>query len=123
MPLPLKIAVDSVIGGKPLPAPIEAAVGWWTEGSSERILVLVVVLQLAIVALTQVQTLLAYVLRSQSGERMTLGFRAKLFRHSQRLSLSFHDDRGTADSIFRIQYDAPALQWITVYGVLPFTSA
>jgi len=122
MPLPLKIAVDSVIGGKPLPAPIEAAVGWWTEGSSERILVLVVVLQLAIVALTQVQTLLAYVLRSQSGERMTLGFRAKLFRHSQRLSLSFHDDRGTADSIFRIQYDAPALQWITVYGVLPFTA-
>jgi ATP-binding cassette, subfamily B, bacterial len=121
-PLPLKIAVDSSIGNKPLPAPIEAAVGWWTQGSASRILVFAVVLQLAIVALTQLQALLAYVLRSQAGERMTLGFRAKLFRHAQRLSLSFHDDRGTADSIFRIQWDAPALQWITVYGVLPFTA-
>ena len=121
-PVPLMIAVDSAIGDKPLPAPIEAAAGWWTQGSDSRILVLAVVLLLAIAAVTQAQTLLAYVLRSQAGERMTLGFRSKLFRHAQRLSLTFHDLRGTSDSIFRIQYDAPALQWITVYGVLPFTA-
>jgi ATP-binding cassette, subfamily B, bacterial len=121
-PLPLKIAVDSSIGDKPLPGPIESVVGWWTQGSASKILVVAVVLLLAIAAMTQLQALLAYVLRSQAGERMTLGFRAKLFRHAQRLSLTFHDVRGTSDSIFRIQYDAPALQWITVYGVLPFAA-
>src|SRR5262249_56352086 len=72
-PVPLKIAVDSSIGNKPLPAPIESTVGWWTQGSASRILIFAVVLQLAIVALIQLQTLLAYVLRSRTGERMTLG--------------------------------------------------
>ena len=61
--------------------------------------------------------------RPMTGERLTLNFRARLFRHVQRLAFAFHDARGTADTIYRIQYDAPALQWLTLNGVIPlFTS-
>jgi ATP-binding cassette subfamily B protein len=37
--------------------------------------------------------------------------------------LLFHDQKGTTDSIYRIQYDAPSIQWLTIYGFLPFLSA
>src|SRR5262249_5151144 len=56
------------------------------------------------------------------GERLTLAFRAQLFWHIQRLSLLFHDTRGTADSLFRIEYDAPSIQAIVINGVIPFIS-
>jgi ATP-binding cassette subfamily B protein len=52
-----------------------------------------------------------------------LDFRAKLFRHLQRLSLSYHDTKGAADSMYRLQYDAPSVQSITVNGVMPFISS
>ena len=52
-----------------------------------------------------------------------LDFRARLFAHVQRLSLSYHDARGSSDAAFRIQYDAPALQYITINGFLPLGSA
>src|SRR5439155_19984040 len=41
----------------------------------------------------------------------------------QRLSLSYHDRKGTADSLYRIQYDAAALQNLTVDGLVPFISS
>jgi ATP-binding cassette subfamily B protein len=63
------------------------------------------------------------VLRTHTGERITLDFRARLFRHVQRLAFTFHDTRGTADSIYCIQYDAPAIQWLTLYGVIPLLTS
>ena len=58
-----------------------------------------------------------------TGERMLRDFRAKLFRHVQRVSLSYHDLKGTADTLYRIQYDATALQDIVVIGLVPFFSS
>ena len=52
-----------------------------------------------------------------------LSFRAKLFRQLQRLSMSYHDSMGVNDSVYRIQYDAPAIQWIAIDGVIPFLTA
>src|SRR5262249_57882625 len=43
----------------------------------------------------------------------------ELFRHAQRLSLTYHDTRGTVDSTYRIQYDAPCVQWVVVEGTVP----
>src|SRR2546422_5633465 len=50
--------------------------------------------------------------------RSTLFPYTTLFR-----SLSYHDTRGTADSLYRIQYDAPAIQNVMVEGVVPFITA
>src|SRR5438876_682283 len=63
------------------------------------------------------------VLTAYAGEQMLRGFRTKLFRHVQRLSLSYHDSRGTADSIYRIQQDAQATQSLLVDGAMPCLSA
>jgi ATP-binding cassette, subfamily B, bacterial len=41
----------------------------------------------------------------------------------QRLSLSYHDASCTANSIYRIQYDAPAIQWIIIDGLIPLVTS
>jgi ATP-binding cassette subfamily B protein len=71
----------------------------------------------------QLQELTIQLLRAYAGEKLVLGFRERLFRHVQRLSLSYHDTKGTADSTYRIQYDAPAVQHIAIDGVIPFITA
>src|SRR2546422_307382 len=80
-------------------------------------------LLLAVTALAQLQGLASTLLRTYIGERLLLDFRSQLVQRVQRLSLSYHDSRGTADSIYRIQTDAPAIQNILVEGAIPFVSA
>jgi ATP-binding cassette subfamily B protein len=82
-----------------------------------------VALLIAISFLLQLQDLLASLLASYTGEKLVLDFRARLFAHVQRLSFSYHDAKGSADSIYRIQTDALALQYLTVDGFIPMVSA
>ena len=121
-PIPLKIAVDSVLGSHPLPGFIDPLVPGSLASSSIALLTFVAVLQVLVVLLGELQSLVSYVLQTRTGERLTLDFRGSLFRHLQRLSLSFHDSRGSHDSIYRIQYDAEAMQHI-VESVIPFVGA
>jgi len=121
-PVPLAIAVDSALGSKPLPGFLATwlpAATW----SWEMVLVLAVILLVGIALLSQLQALAASLLRTYTGEKLGLGFRGQLFRHVQRLSLAYHDSRGTADSVYRIQYDTSAIQYIAIDGVLPFVTA
>ena len=120
MPLPLKIAVDSVIGSHPLPSFLQAALPDALTSSNNAMLLFVIVLTIGIALLSGLQRLTSSVLRTYTGEKLTLAFRTKLFRHVQRLSVSYHDSKGTADSTYRIQYCAPGIQWLAVDGVIPF---
>ena len=122
-PIPLKIAIDSVIGRKPVPGFIRAITPHWLLESRGRVLLLAVTLQVVVVILTEAQYLTSYVLSTRAGEQITLTFRTKLFRHIQRLSILRHDARGTSDALYRVQYDAPSLRYITTDGVIPFTAA
>ena len=117
-PVPLKIAIDSALGSHPLPWPLATAA---TDAGTA--LAVAIGLLVALAVLTEAQKFLTWMLQSYTGEKLVLEFRAALFGHVQRLSLAYHDTRGTADSIYRVQYDAPAIQWIAAYGVSPFLTA
>jgi ATP-binding cassette subfamily B protein len=120
-PLPLKIAVDSVLGSHPLPGFVAALLPAGLE-SGTGLLFAVAAMQVLIVLLIELQALLSYVLQTRTGEQLTLDFRGRLFRHVQRLSFAFHDSRGSHDSIYRIQYDAESMQNI-IDSTIPFASA
>lgn len=122
-PVPLKIAVDSVIGDHPAPAVLRDLLPGWMTSSDVRLLVVVAVLQVLITLLIQLQELGGQVSSLYAGEKMTLRFRSRLFDHVQRMSLQFHDTQGTTESIYRIQYDALSLQQIVIYGLLPLLTA
>lgn len=117
-PIGVKIAVDNVIGGKPLPHFVIEAVPRSFLGPTSHLLVFAIALQIAIALLVQLHWYCNYLLKIQSGERMLLNFRSGLFGHLQRLPLSYHDLRGSADSVFRLQDDAAALKSITIDGAL-----
>jgi ATP-binding cassette, subfamily B, bacterial len=120
IPLPLKIAVDSVIGAHPLPPFVQEVLPNALARSSDGILIFIIVSTIVIAVLSGFQRLASSWLRIYTGEKLTLAFRTKLFRHVQRLSVSYHDSKGTADSTYRIQYCAPGIQWLAVDGVIPF---
>jgi ATP-binding cassette subfamily B protein len=121
-PLPLKIVVDSAIGSHPLPSFLGMLTRDAVKTFSGTVLFAVVLL-IGITLLSQFQELLTNWLATCTGERLVLDFRTRLFHHVQRLSLSYHDIKGTADSIYRIQSDAMALQYLTIDGLIPFVSA
>jgi ATP-binding cassette subfamily B protein len=114
-PLPLKLAVDGVLGGRP-PAFLAAYSAPALLAGAAALLVLVTLLALLV-------GLAASLLSTYVGEKLVRGFRAELFRHAQRLSLTYHDTKGTTDSTYRIQYDAPCVQWVVVEGLVPLLTA
>ncbi len=122
-PLPLKIAVDSVVGSEPVPGLLDAVMPDAATSSTMRLLAVVAGLQLLIVLLSQLNDLASYVVRARAGEGMVLDFRARLFRHVQRLSLLFHDTKGTADSLYRIQRDAPSIREVTLDSLVSVLSS
>src|SRR5881296_4197893 len=122
-PLPLKIAVDSVIGSHPLPHVIAPFVPEAIAHSPAGLLAIAVGLLVAVALLRQLQGLTNTLLQAYVKEKLVQNFRARLFRHVQRLSLAYHDARGTSDSTYRIQHDATAIQYVLIESVIPFISA
>src|SRR5438093_233314 len=122
-PLPLKIAVDSVIGSHPLPHAIAPLVPEAIAHSPAVLLAIAVGLLVTVALLRQLQGLTNTLLQAYVKEKLVQNFRARLFRHVQRLSLAYHDARGTSDSTYRIQHDATAIQYVLIESVIPFISA
>jgi ATP-binding cassette subfamily B protein len=122
IPIPLKIVVDSVLGSQPVSG-IFRQFFTSATASGTALLVFSAALFIAVAVLNELQQMGSSLARTYTGEKLVLAFRARLFRHAQRLSLSYHDSKGTTDSTYRIQYDAPAIQWILIDGVSPFVTA
>jgi ATP-binding cassette subfamily B protein len=119
----LKIAVDSAIGSHPLPSFLAVLLPGSATSSPTVILGVAVALLIAISLLSLLQDLLTSFMGTFTAEKVVLDFRARLFSHAQRLSVSYHDAKGSTDSIYRIQNDAMALQYLTVEGFIPLVSA
>jgi ATP-binding cassette subfamily B protein len=122
-PLPLKIAIDSFIDSRPLPDFLSVLVPAVAAQSKTAVLVLAVALLLIISVFDQLQRLGSSLLATYTAEQLVLGFRAQLFRHVQRLSLAYHETKGSTDSTYRIQYDAPTIQWTLIDGIIPITTS
>ena len=120
-PLPLKIAVDSVLGQQPLPEFLQKIL----PGTRPHVVALefAVGLLLLISLLANLQGLLSWWLSTYTGEKLVWDFRAQLLNHVQRLPLAFHDRYGATDSVYRIQHDAPSIQYVAIQGVIPLVTA
>jgi ATP-binding cassette subfamily B protein len=122
MPLPLQLAVDTVIGNHPLPPVLARMIPGYHPGPSANLGVVISVL-LALALVSNLQTLASWLLQTYTGERLVFELRNRLFWHAQRLSLAAHDRRGVNDIAYRIQHDAPAIQYIFIQGLLPLLTS
>jgi ATP-binding cassette subfamily B protein len=122
-PVPVKIVVDSVVGSDPIPKLLQPLAPMWALDSKHSVLLFATGLLVLIALLSRLQRFASSYLRTYTGEKLVLAFRSKLFQHAQRLSMTYHDSAGTADAIYRIQYDSSAITNVAVNGVLPFITS
>lgn len=122
-PLPLTLAVDSVIGTRPLPDVLQAWIPAEVQASAGALLVLVCTAYIAIAFCIHLQSMALWVLSSYTGERLIYAFRHRLFEHLQRICASYHEAHGPTDSVYRIQHDAASVKQIPIDAFLPFLKA
>lgn len=123
IPVPLKIAVDSLTGNK---SAVRICARFLPESWLQwdmTPLVFAAGLLLAVYLVQHVVIFGNWLLRTYTGEKLILSFRSQLFSHVQRLSLSFHDRKGSSDPAYRIQYDAPAVRDLLTNGIMPLMDA
>jgi ATP-binding cassette subfamily B protein/subfamily B ATP-binding cassette protein MsbA len=129
VPWPLQVLIDNVLGGEPLRPGLAWVLGP-LGGSRRGMLCFAVVAGVVVVLIQHGLTVLDNYVNTRIELGMTLNFRADLFRHAQRLSLAFHDERRSgmliyainaqADSVARLVMAAPALAQsvLTMAGML-----
>src|SRR5205823_3818398 len=123
LPVPIKIEVDSVLGSHPLPWFLTPLIPAGSEHSIAFLLIFPAALLITIALFNQLQALTTMVLYTYIGEKLVLRFRAKVFLHMERLSLSYHDRKSSSESVYRLQNDASALSSVVLDGLVPFTTA
>jgi ATP-binding cassette, subfamily B, bacterial len=107
-PWPLKLIVDNVLGGKPLPP---ALAEWAVLGTSPLALLNAAVLALlAITALGAAGSFVQKYLSTTVGQRITQDLRQTIYHHVQRPSLPFFETRRTGDLVMRMTSDVDAAQ-------------
>jgi ATP-binding cassette subfamily B protein len=122
-PIPLAIAVDSAIGDAPVPGWLNAITPAWATATPEAIAATAAVLVVVIATVEHLRGIASWLLGTWTGGQLLLRLRARLFRHTQRMSLAYHDGRGTSDATFRIQYDAAAVQQLATEGLNPVVTS
>ncbi len=116
-PWPLKIIIDNVLSGKPLPwGPV---VGW----SPHRLLLFSCIgLVIVYVMLGGLHILNNYT-TIRIGQGMVNDLRRDLYSHLQRLSLSFYHRQQLGDLMYRITADTMGIQTLTMNGLFAILSA
>jgi ATP-binding cassette, subfamily B, bacterial len=116
-PWPLKIIIDNVLSGNPLPWSVLS--GW----SSESLLLLACIGLIAVYLLLGGLRLLNDYTTIRIGQSMVNDLRRDLYSHIQRLSLSFYRRQQIGDLMYRITADSMGIQTLTMNGLFAILSA
>ena len=119
-PWPMKLLVDYVLQGRPLPAETAAWLGpQFLAVSRETLLAWSVAGTVLFFLLNWAVGLLGAYLSTGFGQRLTYEVAADVFFHLQRLSLSFHSRKHLGDTIRRVTSDCSCVSTIVLGALLP----
>ena len=116
-PWPLKVVIDTVLGGRPLPW---GSVSGW---SSSTLLLAACVTLVLIYAVLGALTVLNNHTTIRVGQRMVNELRSDLYAHLHRMSLAFHGRARVGDLLYRVTADTLALQTLTMNCLFPAVTA
>lgn len=122
-PWPLTMAIDSVVGTRPLPPLLQTWIPADVRSSTVALMMVVSAAYIGIALCTHLQAMTLLILSSYTGERLIYAFRSRLFEHLQRICWSYHEAQGPMDSVYRIQHDAASVKQIPIDALLPFLRA
>jgi ATP-binding cassette subfamily B protein/subfamily B ATP-binding cassette protein MsbA len=116
-PWPLKLIIDSVLGGAPLPW------GFAPELGTGALLLSACAALVVIYATLGAANVFANVTTIRIGQRMVRDLRSDLYAHLHRLSMAFHSRAQAGDLLYRVTADTFALQSLTMNCLFPAASA
>jgi ATP-binding cassette subfamily B protein len=123
LPVPLAIAIDSVVLGKPVTPLLDATSNLLGVHGNNGLLFFACALLVTFTLMAYLNGLGIWIITTYTRENLLLGFRSKLLMHMQELPLTYHDTKGVTDSNYRVQYDAQAIEWIVLDGIQPFLTS
>ena len=118
-PWPLKIIVDNVLSGHPLPGPLEIFVQSLIGSSAIALLVLVAATGLLLQLAGEIALMFHTQLQVTMGQRIVYDLRARLLKQLQALPLGHHVKTTTSDSVYRLDADAYCVNDLVMGGVFP----
>ena len=122
-PWPLKLIVDTVLGGAPVPRPVLIALPTAVTTSAASLLVAIVIAGLLIQLGSEIVRMIHTQLQVKMGQQVVYGLRATLLTHLQALPLRHHVLTRTANSVYRLDADAHCVDDLIIGGLFPLTLA
>jgi len=116
-PWPLKIIIDNVLSGNPLPW------HWFPDGSPQTVLFFSCAGLVVVYVILGGLRLLNDYTTIRIGQSMVNDLRRDLYSHMQRLSLSFYHRQQIGDLMYRVTADTLGLQTLTMNGLFAILSA
>jgi ATP-binding cassette subfamily B protein/subfamily B ATP-binding cassette protein MsbA len=123
-PWPMKLLVDSVLGGQAVPEPVADVLALLPgPGGASGLLLWICVGNVLIFLFGTLLSVASTVATVELGQRTTFSLGADLFLHLQRLSLLFNNRRPVGDSISRVSGDVYCAQTLFAGVLLPLFKA
>ncbi|MDE2906554.1 MAG: ABC transporter ATP-binding protein [Acidobacteriota bacterium] len=122
-PWALKLIVDSVLGGQPLPAPLVAALPFVADLGAVALLALFAAGGLAIELSAEAVRLAHTQIEVDMGQRVVHDLRSRLLEHLQALPLRHHLTHRTSDAVYRLDADTYCINDLVTGGALPIALA
>ena len=122
-PFALKLMIDSGFGSHQVPGFIRMFFPANFDFNFTAVIIIAAVLVIGIALLDNLNGFISWILGTYAGEKLVLNFRTLLFNHIQRLSLAYHDRKGTSDSLYRIQWDTMCIRSFLLSQLTPLISS
>ncbi len=122
-PWPLKVLVDNVLGGAPLPSAVAARLPAAALDNAVLLLAVVVVAGVLVQLGGEVVRMAHTQMQVDMAQRVVYRLREQLLNHLQALPLRHHVASRTADSVYRLDADAYCVDDLVIGGVFPLTVA
>lgn len=122
-PFALKILIDSAFGSHPIPGFLNILFPADFEFTFNTVVIIAASLVIFVALIENIHSVISWVLGTLTGEKLVLNFRVLLFNHIQRLSLTYHDSKGSSDSLYRIQWDTMSIRTFLIGNLSPLISS
>ena len=118
----LKVVIDYVLVGRPMPQPFAAWLQTIRGGDPLVLLVTLVVTGVVLQIVHQITSAYSTQIQVDTGQRMVYSMRYRLVQHLQTLGLHHHVKTSTGDAVYRVDVDAYAIENLLIGGFPLLTS-
>jgi len=122
-PYALKMLIDSGFGSQEMPVFITIFLSENFYFSFYNIILTAALFYIIIALIENLVVVIQWVLSTLTGEKIVLNMRSILFNHIQRLSLAYHDKKGTSDALYKIQWDTMSVRNLLISNLSPLLSS